>query len=121
MPVAGADTSLTAVFPYLAAISSSPAAAPVGLVEGLPRRLVESYADAACRKATTSEVDPQVWFASVSGLEGAWGEGDSAQEALRDLRETVVGWVAVRRRLGLEIPVLDGLDFNLPPTRPRPA
>lgn len=119
MPVAGADTSLRAQFAWLPAISTAPVARPAALVEDLPRALVESYADVACRHATASEVDPQVWFASVEGLEGAWGEGGSALEARRDLRDTIVEWVAVKRWLGLEIPVVDGLDLNRPPaTRP---
>lgn len=111
IPVAAADTTLPARFAWLAA-ASSPISAPVELVEGLPRKLVETYADAAIRSAIVCEVDPSVWFASVAGLDGAWGEGDSAEEARRDLRDTVVGWVAVRRRLGLEIPVLDNLNLN---------
>lgn len=121
MSVAGADTSLQSQFAWLPTISTAPLARPVALIEGLPKALVESYADAACRRATVSEVDPEVWFASAEGLEGAWGEGDSAAEACHDLGDTVVGWVAVRRRLGLEIPVLDGIDLNLPHAPARPA
>ena len=121
MPVAGADTGLTARFAWLTAISTSPAANPAERVEDLPKALVESYADAASRCATVSEIDPEVWFASVEGLEGAWGEGSSEQEARRDLRDTIVGWVAVKRRLGYEIPPLDGLDLNFPSTPTRPA
>jgi hypothetical protein len=121
MPVSGADTSLRAQFAWLPAVSTAFVARPVALVEDLPKALVESYADAACRRATASEVDPGVWFASVEGLEGAWGEGGSTPDACRDLRNTIVEWVAVRRRLGLEIPVVDSFDLNLPPDPARRA
>jgi predicted RNase H-like HicB family nuclease len=109
--VPGADTALSARFAWLAA-ATSPIAAPVELVEGIPRMQVEAYAQAASRYATVCEVDPSVWFASVAGLDGAWGEGDSAEEARRDLHEAIVGWVAVRRRLGLEIPVIGNVNLN---------
>lgn len=83
-------------------------------VEGLPRVLVQAYADVACRHAKVREVDPGVWFASVVGLEGAWGDGDSAEEALESLREAIIGWVAVKRRLGVQgIPPMEGIDLNL--------
>jgi predicted RNase H-like HicB family nuclease len=90
-------------------------------VEGLPRSLVEAYADLACRHAKVREVDPGVWFASVVGLEGAWGDGGSAEEALRSLREAIIGWVAVKRRLGIkDIPPMEGIDLN-PPAEPDAA
>ena len=85
----------------------------VATVEGLPRSLVEAYADLACRHAKVREVDPGVWFASVAGLEGAWGDGESAEEALGSLREAIIGWVAVKRRLGIQnIPPMEGIDLN---------
>jgi len=87
------------------------------MVEGLPISLVRAYADRAVRHSRVREVDPGVWVATVVGLEGAYGDGASEDEALDDLREAVAGWVAVRRRLGLKIPALDGLDLNVPATR----
>jgi predicted RNase H-like HicB family nuclease len=89
-------------------------------VEDLPFGLVRAYAERAGLHAWEQEVDPGVWVASVAGLEGAYGDGGSREEAQSDLRDAIVGWVAVRRRLGLHIPVLEGLDLNVPP-RPAPA
>ncbi len=83
-------------------------------VEGLPLSLVQSYADRACWHARVQEVDPGVWYASVAGLDGAYGDGGSRDEACRELRAGIVGWVAVKRRLGQEIPLLDGIDLNPP-------
>jgi predicted RNase H-like HicB family nuclease len=84
------------------------------MIEDLPRSLVDGYVERACRHAVSQEVDPGVWFASVAGLDGAYGDGDSPEAACSELREALVGWVAVKRRLGQEIPVLEGLDLNLP-------
>jgi predicted RNase H-like HicB family nuclease len=83
-------------------------------VEDLPVGLVLAYAERAARHVRVKEVDPGVWVATVAGLEGAYGDGDSPEEAQSDLREAIIGWVAVKRRLGLQIPVLEGLDLNVP-------
>jgi predicted RNase H-like HicB family nuclease len=82
-------------------------------VEGLPRKLVELYADLAIEDAQVAEVDPGVWFAEVPGIDGAWGEGSTPTIAVQDLREAIVGWVAVKRLISArDIPVLHGIDLN---------
>lgn len=83
-------------------------------VEGLPISLVERYADVALRHAVIREVDPGVMLATVAGLEGAWGDGDTPEEAMKELREGIIGWVAVKRRVGVDIPPMEGIDLNLP-------
>lgn len=90
----------------------------VETVEGLPLSLVKAYADRACWHARVHEVDPGVWFASVAGLDGAWGEGDTAEEAIESLREAIIGWVAVKRRLRIyDIPPIEGIDLDPPEAR----
>lgn len=85
-------------------------------VEGLPLRLVQLYADVAVRHAIVREVEPGAWLATVAGLDGAWGDGGTPNEARDELREAIVGWVAVKRRVGAaDIPRLEGIDLN-----PRP-
>jgi predicted RNase H-like HicB family nuclease len=81
-------------------------------IEGLPIRLVEAYADLAIHHARVVEVDPGVWVASVVGLDGAWADGDSRDEACAALRDAVIGWVAVKRRVGADIPKMEGIDLN---------
>ena len=85
----------------------------VNVVEGLPLRLLELYADVASRHAVVEEVDPGVWIAKVAGLRGAYGEGDEPGEALTDLQKTIISWVVVKRRRGAtDIPLMEGLDLN---------
>lgn len=72
---------------------------PVGFVQasaprqvGLPR-LLEIWADEALRLAVTERLeDPPGVFASVPGLEGAWGCAPTPEGALADLRSTLVEW-----------------------------
>jgi predicted RNase H-like HicB family nuclease len=100
-----------AVASLAAVLASEPNYAPE-MVEGMPLSLVESYADLALRHAHVAEIDPGLWFAKVFGLDGAWGDGDTSAAALAELREAVIGWVAVKRRFGVKIPAIDGVDLN---------
>jgi predicted RNase H-like HicB family nuclease len=84
-----------------------------GDIEGLPRALVDAYVDIAVGHAQVVEADPGVWVATVAGLDGAYGDGDSMNAAIADLREAIVGWVAVKRRIGAtDIPPMEGIDLN---------
>ncbi len=86
------------------------------LIEDLPRGLVDAYVNRAVLHSYTREIEPGIWFSTVAGLDGAWGDGDTPDEALSELRDALIGWVAVKRRLGYEIPAIEGLDLNLPRT-----
>jgi predicted RNase H-like HicB family nuclease len=85
----------------------------VETIEGIPAALVEAYAAAASQHAVVREVDPGVWVASVAGLEGAYSDGDTIEEAMRALPEAIVGWVAVKLRVGAEVPPINGFDLNV--------
>lgn len=84
------------------------------MVEDLPRSLVDAYVERATHHARVREIEPGTWFASVAGLEGAWGDGKTADNAMHELAEALTGWVAVRRRFRHDIPAVDGIDLNLP-------
>jgi len=88
-----------------------------GLVAGVPLSFLEMYADIALRHALVEEVEPGQWFAEVKGISGAWGDGASGKEATDELREAVLGWVALKLKAGIDVPGLAGFDLN--PTRGR--
>ena len=81
-------------------------------VEGLPLSIVRLYADIAVRHAVYDQVDDGVWVATVAAIEGAWGDGDTPEEAKQELHEAIIGWVAVKRRVGATMPAMEGLDLN---------
>ena len=70
------------------------------------------YADLAVRHAISQEIEPGHWFAEVKGLTGAWGDGGSANDALAELREAILGWVSLRLDSGQEVPEFAGFDLN---------
>lgn len=81
-------------------------------VEGLPYHLIKLYAEIAARHAVVRQPEEGVWYARVHDIDGAWGDGESEKEALQALEEGIIGWVAVKRRIGAKIPLMEGLDLN---------
>ena len=73
--------------------------------------LVRLYAERAIRHARVEQLEDGSWFAAIVGLEGAWGEGDSPEEAEADLLEVLCGWVVVKLDRGDTIPEMDGISF----------
>lgn len=82
-------------------------------VEGLPYELVRLYAKIAATHAIIRPVENGVLVATVVDLEGAWGEGENESDALANLEDAIVGWVAVKRRVGARMPPMESVDLNV--------
>jgi predicted RNase H-like HicB family nuclease len=85
----------------------------IEMVAGLPMQLVDGYAKAAARHANVVQVEVDHWFASIAGLKGIWGEGDTEDEARAEVQRSIPEWIAVRREHGQLIPKIDGFDLNV--------
>ncbi len=85
----------------------------VSKVADLPKSIVDAYAVAAKRHAWAEQMEDGCWFASIAGLDGVWGEGESAETACEDLYGSLISWIAVRRNRHLDIPPIEGHDLNL--------
>ncbi len=81
-------------------------------IAGVPMSFIETYADIAVRHALVEEIEPGQWFAEVKGISGAWGDGSDGAEAKNELRQSVLGWVALKLDAGSVVPVLAGFDLN---------
>jgi len=51
-------------------------------------------------------------WSEIPGLQGVWARHATLVGCQRELREALSDWVALRLRLGMPIPVLDGIDLN---------
>lgn len=83
------------------------------VIAGVPVTWINKYADIAVRHARVTKIDNGVWYADVVGLDGAWGDGDTPEAARASLKEGIVGWAAVKLKVGAPVPPIDGLDINL--------
>ncbi len=68
-------------------------------------RLVERWAEDAVSHAIVRTIDdPAGLVATVAGIDGAWGFGQSEDEALDDLRSVLVDWASLTLQDGDDIP-----------------
>lgn len=74
---------------------------------------IQEWAEIAATRAILSDIDdPPGFIATVSGVKGAWGFGDSKQAAIDDLRSVLVGWVTLKLEDGDDdIPSMEGVQL----------
>ena len=71
------------------------------------------YIKAAMDKATYEIIDdPEPFYGEIPELQGVWARERTLEGCRRELREALGDWLALRLRLGLNIPVLGGIDLN---------
>lgn len=80
-------------------------------VPAVVERLVEQYAEVAARHARFTELDDG-WFADVAGLQGAWAEAPTPDEARAELESVIASWALVKIHNGDRIPLVEGCDLN---------
>ena len=75
--------------------------------------MLASYLDKAMELAVYEiiEEDQTFWGESPT-LKGVWACQQTLEQCRQDLREALSDWLALRLRLGLEIPVIQGIDLN---------
>jgi predicted RNase H-like HicB family nuclease len=57
------------------------------------------------------EDDASYWGA-IPGLQGVWAKHQTLAGCQRELREALSDWIALRLRLGLEIPGIAAINLN---------
>lgn len=73
--------------------------------------LVKAWVAIACDHARTRKVDDMV-VADVVGLDGAWAQGSTCEEALRELPSVLNDWVWMKLRDGdRDIPAMEGVQL----------
>ncbi|MDE0232091.1 MAG: hypothetical protein OXI56_09175 [bacterium] len=74
---------------------------------------IARWAEVAVSHAVTRRSeDPPGLIATVEGVEGAWGFGDTNHKALEDLESVLRDWAAMKLRDGdKDIPHIKGVDL----------
>mgnify|MGYP001571398683 CR=1 FL=1 len=63
--------------------------------------------------------DERTYWGEIPGLQGVWARHTTLEGCRRELREALSDWIALRLRLGLDIPVLAGIDLGVATFRRR--
>jgi predicted RNase H-like HicB family nuclease len=76
--------------------------------------MLASYIDQALEQAVYEIIeDDGTYWGEISGIHGVWARHTTLEGCRRELREALSDWIALRLRLGLQIPVLAGSDLLL--------
>ena len=80
-------------------------------------RLIECWAEVAVSHAIVRTIDdPAGLIATVAGIDGAWGFGESEAGALDDLRSVLVDWASLKLEDGDDdIPSMEGIHLVTAP------
>ena len=75
--------------------------------------MLASYLDAAMELAAYEIIEEDgCYWGEIPGCQGVWARHKTLPGCQRELREALSDWVALRLRLGLEIPEIAGLNLN---------
>lgn len=56
--------------------------------------------------------DDGAYWGEIPGLQGVWAKHQTLAGCQRELREALSDWIALRLRLGLEIPEIAHINLN---------
>jgi predicted RNase H-like HicB family nuclease len=75
--------------------------------------MLASYLDAAMETAVYEIIeDDASYWGEIPGCPGLWARHKTLSGCQRELREALSDWLALRLRLGLEIPEIAGINLN---------
>lgn len=75
--------------------------------------MLAQYIDMAVELAQYEIIeDDGSYWGEIPGFQGVWAKHQTLAGCQRELREALSDWIALRLRLGLEIPELGRLNLN---------
>jgi predicted RNase H-like HicB family nuclease len=75
--------------------------------------MLAHFLDVAMEMASYEIIeDDNTYWGEIPGLQGLWARHQTLAGCQRELREALSDWVALRLRLGLEIPELARINLN---------
>ena len=75
--------------------------------------MLAQYIDMAVELARYEIVeDDHSYWGEIPGFQGVWAKHETLPGCQRELREALSDWVALRLKMGLEIPALGKVNLN---------
>lgn len=74
--------------------------------------MLANYFDQAMEIAVYEIIEDGTFWGEIPGLQGVWAQHKTLEGCRRELREALSDWVALRLRLGLNVPPIAGIDLN---------
>ena len=75
--------------------------------------MLAHFLDVAMEMATYEIIeDDASYWGEIPGLQGVWARHQTLAGCQRELREALSDWIALRLRLGLDIPEIARINLN---------
>jgi predicted RNase H-like HicB family nuclease len=75
--------------------------------------MLANFIDKAMELAVYEIIEDEgSYWGEIPGLQGVWARNQTLEGCRQELRESLSDWIALRLRLGLAIPVIEGIDLN---------
>ena len=75
--------------------------------------MLAQYLDLAMKMARYEIIEADhIYWGEIPGFQGVWAKHATLPGCQRELREALSDWVALRLRLGLDIPEVGHLNLN---------
>ena len=75
--------------------------------------MLASYIDKAMELAVYEIIeDDGTYWGEIPSLQGVWANYQTLEGCRRELREALSDWLALRLRLGLNIPLIENINLN---------
>ena len=75
--------------------------------------MLAQYIDLAVEMAHYEIIeDDHCYWGEIPGFQGVWARHETLTGCQRELREALSDWVALRLKLGLELPPIGNVDLN---------
>ena len=75
--------------------------------------MLATYIDKAMEMAIYEIIeDDNTYWGEIPNIQGVWANYETLEGCRNELREALSDWIALRLRLGLEIPIIDGINLN---------
>jgi predicted RNase H-like HicB family nuclease len=74
--------------------------------------MLTQYIEQALAQALVEKMEDGRYFASIPGFQGVWGDGDTSEESLKELRSALEDWLVIALREDDKLPDLAGVSLN---------
>ena len=75
--------------------------------------MLASYIDKAMELAIYEIIeDAGTYWGEIPGLQGVWANYQTLEGCRRELKDGLSDWLALRLRLGLDIPLIENINLN---------
>ena len=78
--------------------------------------MIRAYIDAAMERAHYEMFDDETMYGEIADCPGVYANEATLEQCRRVLEEVLEGWILLRLRENLDLPVIEGINLQVPVT-----